>query len=388
MVDVDVNDDPTPVVFCVEHYNPLGIVRSLGEYGIRPRVIVVKDAAPPLVSRSRYVKELVKVDSIEEGYELLLTLRHANASGKRVPVLTADDRITSFLDQHYDELIPYFAFFNAGEAGRVTKYQNKNELSMLAVKHGLNVLKYEIVKNGELPTGLRYPVITKDIASTIGAWKDDVYICNSETELKEAFEKIEGDRILVQEYLEKENEYCLEGVCTSSGNRVLIAIASKYNYLLPDSYSPYMTVSNFDDEELGKTIKTILREIGFEGIFEAEFLVGKNGSLYFGEINFRNSTWSYAATKAGMPLPVIWIKAVNDEQFDIEGCKKLISSPFRAVVEPNDFMQRILNGHGGIFAWLKDLMSSSCHYYLNVHDMKPVFCYLSGRFSKLWRRSE
>ena len=49
-----------------------------------------------------------------------------------------------------------------------------------------------------------------------------------------------------------------------------------------------------EDEKL----KEILKEIGYEGIFEIEFLVDENDQLWFCEINFRNSTWSYASTCA------------------------------------------------------------------------------------------
>ena len=30
------------ILLCEEHFNPLGIVRTLGEYGIKPILIVIK----------------------------------------------------------------------------------------------------------------------------------------------------------------------------------------------------------------------------------------------------------------------------------------------------------------------------------------------------------
>ena len=39
-----------------DHYNPLGIVRTLGEANIKPIVVVVK-SKPQLVTKSKYVKE-------------------------------------------------------------------------------------------------------------------------------------------------------------------------------------------------------------------------------------------------------------------------------------------------------------------------------------------
>lgn len=59
------------VVFCIEHYNPLGLVRSLGESGIYPDVIILQSSRK-LTSRSKYVKHCHYVESIEAGYDYLL----------------------------------------------------------------------------------------------------------------------------------------------------------------------------------------------------------------------------------------------------------------------------------------------------------------------------
>ena len=49
-----------------DHYNDLGIVRTLGEAGIRPVVVTTK-GRPRMTSLSRYVKRVHFVDSPEEG---------------------------------------------------------------------------------------------------------------------------------------------------------------------------------------------------------------------------------------------------------------------------------------------------------------------------------
>ncbi len=55
------------IVFGFEHYNPLGIVRSLGEAGIRPIGIIV-DGLRPITSKGKYLLEVHMVDCIEDGY--------------------------------------------------------------------------------------------------------------------------------------------------------------------------------------------------------------------------------------------------------------------------------------------------------------------------------
>lgn len=122
------------IVFVVEHYNPLGMIRSLGEHGIRPVAIVLRGKYR-LTSKSRYISQLHMVDTIEEGYHILIS-QYGGTGGTKPFVLTANDQITSFLDLRFDELKDRFYFFNAVSAGRVTYFMNKEHIGRLAVKHG------------------------------------------------------------------------------------------------------------------------------------------------------------------------------------------------------------------------------------------------------------
>ena len=57
------------IIFGYDHYNALGVVRSLGEKGISPIVILhktlVKD--PSLVPNCRYASKVHIVDDVDEG---------------------------------------------------------------------------------------------------------------------------------------------------------------------------------------------------------------------------------------------------------------------------------------------------------------------------------
>lgn len=55
----------------------------------------------------------------------------------------------------------------------------------------------------EIPEGLEYPLITKAAISTIGAWKKDVFICNNQEELEEAYKHIRSSRVMLQKYIHK-----------------------------------------------------------------------------------------------------------------------------------------------------------------------------------------
>lgn len=252
----------------------------------------------------------------------------------------------------------------------VYDYQNKYNILKMAEKHGIPYLKTWTVKKGEIPTDIQYPIITKAIISTLDNWKDDMIICRSETELREAYKVIRSDTILLQKYIVKKNELCMEGCSVKHGTDILISIASQYNYQLEDSYSPYMQVSNLKNEELKNKLKKMLEDIEYEGIFEIEFLVDNDDSLYFLEINFRNSTWSYASTIAGMPLPVLWSKGMLGE-VKVSECEKKIDPPFDAIVEFDDYRNRVKTGMISKRQWFRELKNAKCRYYIGKNDIKP-----------------
>lgn len=365
------------IVFGFEHYNPLGIVRSLGEAGIDVIGIIIKDRRK-ITSKSKYIKKMYFVDNIEEGYNLLLKL--FGNEEKKSFVYASDDQITSLMDKNYDYLKDRFYFYNAGKPCGILEYMDKYKICQIAKECGLKLAATTETKTGIIPDGIKYPIITKAISSTIDNWKNDSFICHNEEELRSAFKKIRSDRVLIQEYIEKKNELCLDGYSFNCGNNVEITIASTYDYIIPNTYSYLMTVESLNNIELKNKISKMFALIGFEGIFSIEFLVGPNDELYFLEINFRNSTWSYASTIAGMSLPVMWAYSM------IYGDKIKkpihIDEPFKAIVEFDDFRYRVKNGIISKVQWFKEFKKCKCKYYIGRKDIKPFLSVIMAKIKK------
>lgn len=361
------------IVFGGEHYNPLGAVRSIGESGNAPVAIILR-SSQRITSMSKYISKLYMVDSIDEGYSILLN-EYGNQSRKPI-IITCDDTISSYLDCHYDELKDKFIFFNANKAGMITKYMNKYEQVKLAEKCNIQVLWSEIVDKGVIPEKIEYPVITKAIDSTEQGWKNNVFICNTEKELKIAYEKMSCEKILLQKYLNKKNELCLDGFSINHGEKVFISMGSNYKYLLPNSYSFYMNLFSFHDTELKNKIDKMFKEIGYEGIFTIEFLEDNDGKMYFCEINFRNSGWSYASTCLGMNLPVLWVKCVSHKDIPSE-INKPIKKGSTAMVELSDFRIRVKSGKISPKNWMKEFRRSDCTFLYNKKDMKPFWAVIN-----------
>lgn len=366
--------DRTFIVFGIEHYNPLGVIRSLGEYGIIPIFIAIPGRAD-VASASKYVGKVHRVNDYVEGCQLLLQ-KYGNYPPDNLPiVITSDDEQVGYMDEHYNEFQGKFIFFNAGKAGGITKYMNKLNILMLAEKYGLKTLEAQAVENGIIPKKITYPIITKSIASNIGGWKSDVFICENGEELRSAYKNIQSPTVLIQHYIDKKNELVLEGFSANKGKQVFISIASLYKYNIKGYYSPYHDVNNFNDEHLKIILTNMMTEIGFEGIFEIEFLIDQDDNLYFSEINFRNSGWSYASTCAGMNLPVLWAKTMMTGRIP-EDAYKEIKHPFTAMIEPIDYQKRVIDRNYDLNKWFTEFKAAKCKYYYHLQDLKPFFVML------------
>lgn len=354
------------IVFAIEHYNPLGVIRSLGEMGISP-IYIAEKGKTQLASKSKYTSKCHYVDTVVEGYSLLLS-EYGNEETKPY-LITTDDHTLGYLDDRYEEWKGKFISFNAGCNGGINKYVDKAEILRLAKKCGLGVADTVVVERGEIPEALEFPIITKSISPNVGGWKSDVFICKSREDLKTAYTKIKAPRLLLQKYIDKKNELEYYGFAINQGKDVMISIAADYLYLIPGYYSPYMNVFNPPYLEIQEKVASMIREVGFEGIFSCEFVRDADDNLYFLEINFRNATWSYSSTKAGMNLPYLWAESMERGCITAEAKKSF--EPFRAMVEPIDYAKRVDTRKVSLAEWISDFRNAKCTYYYNEDDIEP-----------------
>lgn len=366
------------IVYCGDNYNSLGICRSLGEKGIDP-IVVLYTPNPYLVNHCKYVTQLYQVESAEAGLDFIVT-KWGNES-LRPFVYTMDDYTTMLMDLRYDELSDKFYFFNGGSQGNITYFMHKKNICDLAEECGIPQPKGEILKKGELPKTLSYPVLTKVTMSVKGAWKNDVFICHNQDELIEAYSRIKADELLVQEYIVKKNELCVDGFSINGGEEMVFPYTSEYLRFGEKSYGNYMLMKPYTDQVVREKICNILRKCKFSGIFSLECLIDKNDNLYFLEVNFRNSTWSYACTFGGMNLPYLWAKSTLDDTIDLS--KQTIRQiPFTAMDEIGDFGSILHDSSISIREWFKQFRMCDCPYIYNVIDMKPFYYAIINKIRK------
>ena len=350
-----------------EHYNPLGIVRTLGEAGITPITVCVKGDLQ-MVGQSKYVQERYYVDTPEAGLEFIID-NFADPAEKTF-ILTGDDVTVALLDRNFDRLKDYFFFYNAGETGRISHYMNKDVMLELVTRHGIKIAKTWRVKVGEIPDDIEYPIMTKAINSIGEEWKDIVYICYNDEELRNAYSKIKSEYILVQQYVKKTDEVSFDAFSVNRGKDVFIATEAFQMYNIQDKYSPYWRIENPTNTEMGEKIRAVIAEIGLEGIWEFEFMEDDKGNLWFLEINFRNTALGYSTTVAGMPQVVLWCEAMKNGSIDHS---KRVSVPkgMTAMAECFDYDVRVKGGIMTKEEWLKEYMMSECKMYMGRDDFEP-----------------
>ena len=336
------------LVVCGDNLNALSIVRSLGEVGIRPIVIMTKGNPISLVAKSRYVGRVIEASSFEENLNIMRTF----GDEKCKPfVYTSDDDHQSFLDMHYDELKDYFYFFNAGQRGRVTYFMDKDKVCAAAQECGFTIAQGEVLERGELPKTLNYPVITKTLNPCDSGWKRDVGIYYSPEELSRAYADMISSKLLVQEYIEKKNELSMQGFSIDGGEIVYLPFKRQYFRFTKTSYGSYCYYYTYKDDDLRQQITSLIRQIGYSGNFEIEFIEKPDGSLVFLEINFRHALSNYASTIGGVNLPYEWAKATL--LHNIDGLKPT-RDYFTALFESKDYVNFVQTGEMSRLRWLKD----------------------------------
>lgn len=119
-------------------------------------------------------------------------------------------------------------------------------------------------------------------------------------------------------------------------------------------------------------ITQLIRNIGFTGNFEIEFLEKADGDLVFLEINFRHALSNYASTIGGVNLPYEWAKATLLHSVDGLTPTK---DYFTALNEPKDYNSFVKTGKMSLLRWLKDFFAADSYYLWNRHDILPVISF-------------
>lgn len=356
------------IVIGGNHPNTLGLIRSIGENGI-PVILMLEPCSTLEYCCLRFSKYIQKKYFLKTEEEILEVLnRDFSAEHEKPIILCASDAAISLLDAHYDELKDRFSFFNAGEQGRINHFMDKANMLQLADECGLTTIKtWYLNSQSAIPEDLAFPCFVKASNSAVDG-KVGIGLCDSREELVERLQL--GHEFLVQEFVEKEYELCINGFSYNHGNDVVILAACRKIRDYTDRQSMFMVL-----EDIAKypcidvpTIKEYVKTIGYEGVFSVEFLC-KEEKCYFLEINMRNDGINYLYTAAGMNIPYLFVKYAENKlsEEDVNG----ISIKFPTYIMHHQDFADVIHHRISAIHWLKDLMRTRAFFVLNWRDSKP-----------------
>lgn len=255
----------------------------------------------------------------------------------------------------------------------------------MALAAGLNVPDFEEVEVGQLPGHVKYPIITKAVDSLEAGWKSLTHICHNERELIEAYKQMKCKIILLQHYVEKENETGFNGFSINHGQDVYLPLQLAYFSTEPDTFGNYIYLFRPDDTDLVEKVKRLIKSTGYEGGFSVDLLIGKDGKIYFLEINFRNSAWSYSYTCAGVNLPCLWAKSMLSGKLET-GDVNIKKLPFTSIVDIWEITSKMRKG---IIPGLKAIWSNltaDSHIFWDWHDQKPFWSLINRYLGVIFHR--
>lgn len=374
------NSNRTVIIVGGNHHNTLGVIRALGFKIKRELIYLILDGNDKsYVSKSKYI---IKSNTfyIKNEKEIVSTIQLiVKKTNKLKPVVIAcGDHYIAELDKNYDYLKQICILPNAKDVqGRINKFLNKQVQKKLAYSYNLLVPKSETMAVKDLDNYDHIPCIIKPNSSIAGE-KSDIVICTSYEDL--LFYKQNHSHlkyVIVEHYIDKLFEFQLIGC--SLKNKILIPGYTKIIRQPQNTNTGYLSYSPIGDgvipEILIDKVKSLLRKIGYVGLFSVEFIRDKRGTDYFLEINLRNDGNAFCVTTTGINLPYIWYKYGTNMSFDYSGEK--VSFTKSVFWMPETDFQNVREI--GFLKWFKEWFFADSHAIVYHKDYRPFLYFISNK---------
>lgn len=326
-------NEKTVVVLSRNYSTGLSVIRSLGSAGYTVDLVMSthKEGSSEIAAASKYVRSAVEVVSkkVKGGRDTELIealLKYVGKYDEKLVLFPTDDYTASVMDGCRSLLEDTFIMPSivGGGDGALTALMDKTVQGDMARKAGLLTPREWMIslEDGvEIPDDMVYPCFAKPVES-ISGYKTEMAKCENEEELLSHLKKLRrrfaSRSILVQEFLEIDNEIDLGGVCLDE-EIIIPAIIKKTNVA---QYEKGVTLAGrvVPFEELGEVQKGVidmLRQFHYVGMFDMELnIVGDK--IYFNEVNLRSGGPNYSYFKSGVNLPALFVKEAFGERHSPE----------------------------------------------------------------------
>lgn len=320
---------PLVVVLSRNYSTGISVIRSLGAAGYTVDLVAsaYREGRSAIAASSKYVRNSVEVVSkkVKNGGDIELVrelLKYAGKYREKPILFPTDDYTASVMDLNRDVLDMHFIMpsITGGGQGALTRCMDKTVQGELARKAGLLTPMEWIISLEEeivIPDDMVYPCFCKPIESITG-YKKEMAMCNDEAELKSHLNRLRrifaNRSVLVQEFLDIDNEIDFSGVCFDQ-EVIIPAIIKKTNVA---QYEKGVTLAGkvvpFEElGEIGKHAVDMLKSFHYTGMFDMEFNV-VGDKLYFNEVNLRSGGPNYSYFMSGVNLPALFVKEATGEK--------------------------------------------------------------------------
>ncbi len=325
---------PIVVVLGKNYSTSLGIVRGLGRAGYRVEVyyVAIRKGDSEVIKNSKYVSRCVEHVGRDDRFIIDALKKDYTDCDSPVVLVPTDDYTASLIDRNNSELRQRFLMPNVigGEDGSITKLMDKSFQNNMAKNYGFKTARswsVQLSKTGILiPGDIVFPCFCKPVISAEGG-KEGMKKFETESELRKELKKIcriKGEiEILVQEYLNIEQEYAVSGVCCDQDviipalSKKILTAEKPHGVTIIGEIVPFEELPGIKDQ-----IIHMLQSLHYTGLFDVDLFQCEDG-IYFGEVNFRSSGVGYAIIKAGVNQPAIFVRNLLGEEW--EGKKELTS---------------------------------------------------------------
>lgn len=363
----------TAVVAGHDHQNTLGVIRSLGEDGIRVIAVFLSDGDSCSAAYSKYIDEFFIVRP-KELVSTLITV--GNKLGEKAPLIPCGDDTAAPIAQAYDQLKTWYILPRAKNGVDMLRLMNKMDMLEAARSAGLMVPNWVCIERQnfadteKLCCHLQFPCILKPVRLLPGG-TFRFLIVQSMDEIQTLLEYMNHNctSVIIQEYVRKTGEYGVNGcrLC-GSGRTVFGGIIEKKRFSQSSMGSTTAGTIVPDAHGLCEAVQRFVEFIDYRGIFDVEF-VFDGETFYFVEMNFRNGGYGYAYTRAGRNFPAVWAREACGENVEA-----YLRKPAKTVFFINESadLQNVKSGEIPVFTWLWDVLRANAHMYINCLDMQPL----------------
>ena len=131
----------------------LGLIRSLGEAGIRPECYCYGEHGDFLLA-SKYVRKGRLFKTADDVLSFLMN-DYSCPNDEKPVLFTIPDVPAYLVDMHLDKLKDKFILMNAGRQGAIASWMDKRKMAIMARKHGLVVpWTIELSKDEAIPDSI------------------------------------------------------------------------------------------------------------------------------------------------------------------------------------------------------------------------------------------